>query len=661
MKKIMITVLIFFSFQIAKAEKYALIIAIGNYDYKTTGWSKISSTNDVPLIEQTLLNQNFKKENITLLLDEAATLEGIKAALNKLLSSINPDDIVVIHYSGHGQQIFDDDIDEEIDGKDEALVPFDASSRYSESYTGQNHFRDDELGDYITKFRNKLQTKGQLLLLLDSCHSGSSTRGGIARGSKAVFAPVGWESKKNEGGKGSDMTEVSKEKLTTNAAPFVLISGASANELNYEYKGYGSLSYAFSTAMNKLGSNYSYNQLFAKIEAEMNIISPKQSPTIEGDKNMALFKNEYIKQEPYFEVTSIPRADVIKIQAGKLQGLFKNTTVNILPAATTKFTEEVVLAKGTITLSKFNEAIISLDKSLADTNEKNYWVFIDELSYGDIVVDVYFDKSVTDKTIKKGVESYLSEKKLGTIVKDSLQSDLILTQQGNIITLNATNGLEAVDKDENSRGATAIDDVNQQIFNFSQGQYLKNVDLKNYDYEFEFKYVPIEFDVLTEELGDLLDPSEFTNENGTFQVKEGVDHVVLQVTNKSKIPLYFSIIEINSKGAITPIMPNANCTLNDNERKLAPGQTMTFRDCVFSFAPPYEKLLLKGFASSSPINFQATVETRGADRVGERGLSNPLEQFLSNSYSTSRGPTANKVNGKIDGFSTEMIYEIVRK
>ncbi|WP_372937606.1 caspase family protein, partial [Seonamhaeicola sp.] len=107
MKKIILVLLICFSIQFLHAEKYALIIAVGNYP-KKTGWSTISSVNDVPLIKQTLLNQKFEEANITLLIDEQATYAGIKEALNNLLSKIKPDDIVVIHYSGHGQQIFDD-------------------------------------------------------------------------------------------------------------------------------------------------------------------------------------------------------------------------------------------------------------------------------------------------------------------------------------------------------------------------------------------------------------------------------------------------------------------------------------------------------------------------------------------------------------------------
>ena len=57
--KLIIALILSFSCQYIQAEKYALIIAVGDYP-KKTGWSTISSVNDVPLIEQTLLKQNFK-------------------------------------------------------------------------------------------------------------------------------------------------------------------------------------------------------------------------------------------------------------------------------------------------------------------------------------------------------------------------------------------------------------------------------------------------------------------------------------------------------------------------------------------------------------------------------------------------------------------------
>ena len=650
-KLLLLTLLSLLAFQL-HAKKIALIIAVGDYP-ASTGWSPISSVNDVPLIKSALLTQGFSEDNINIITNAEATRAGIITALEKLGSSIEPGDIVVIHYSGHGQQIADDN-EEEIDDKDEAIVPYDALVRPTYNYTGQNHIRDDELGKLITNFRNKLGKDGQLLLLLDSCHSGSATRGGKARGGAATFAPEGWQPNEKKTKAGSDMLETAK--VAADAAPFVMLSGASANELNYEYEGVGSLSYAFNKAMTELGSDFTYRQLYNKMSATMNVISPNQTPTLEGDPDYKIFKGEYVKQEPYHEVLSLLRPDVIKIQAGKLQGIFEGTTVAILPAGTTGLDRSKILATGTVKLAKFNEANIVLDKALPGTNEKEYWVFVDDKTYGDINLQVYLDASVAEKNVSKDLEEFLTENSLGSLVNDSLQSTVIITGDQNGYTLNATNGQLAVDAVEASRGTAALDDLKQKLFNYAQGQYLKDLQMQNPDYEFSFRLLPVSYDPVMETFGELMEPAAFADANGTFSVLPGDDHVVLEVTNESDRELYFSIIEINSKGEINPFMPNDQCTLNDNERKLAPGQTMVFKDCIFSFGPPFEKLMLKGFASPSPINFKSTVQTRGGVTAG---TANPLESFLANTYIKTRGGTGAATSGKVDGYATEFMYQIV--
>ena len=54
-------------------------------------------------------------------------------------------EVIVVHFSGHGQQIADDNHDE-ADRLDETVVPYDAPSRWTTGYTGERHIRDDELG-----------------------------------------------------------------------------------------------------------------------------------------------------------------------------------------------------------------------------------------------------------------------------------------------------------------------------------------------------------------------------------------------------------------------------------------------------------------------------------------------------------------------------------
>ncbi|WP_179345589.1 caspase family protein [Winogradskyella ursingii] len=652
---ILLTLALTFSLT-AAAEKYGLIIAVGDYPART-GWSSISSANDVSIIQDALLNQNFKSENITVLLNEQATRIGILSAIEALQAKLNKGDIVVIHYSGHGQQIFDNNGDE-IDGKDEAIVPYDALVRYTSNYKGENHIRDDELGNIIANFRNTLGKDGQLLMLLDSCHSGSSTRGGKARGGEGTFAPPNWTPTSDKDTHGSGLVE--NVKVNTDASSFVMLSGASANELNYEYEGYGSLSFAFSKAMNELGSDFTYRKLFSAIAANMNVISPKQNPTIEGDADYKLFKGEYVKQQPYFEVSQVPRADIVKINAGKLQRLFDGTTVSILPAGTTNVESADVISKGTITRATFNESIIKLDTPLPSTNEKEFWVFIDQAAYGDLSINIYFDKSLKSKGVKDNVSQFLEENKLGEIVKDSTQADLIIEEVNtnselSIITKNGGNQIYKQSQADNDYSSQS---VTEAIFNYAQGSYLKKLKLDNLDYEFEFKLLPAKVDEYTEEI-TMLEGGAFINEAGKFQVNTTTDGVILQVTNKSDRPLYFSIIEINSKGEIAPFMPNDKCPLNDNERLIPAGKTMTFNNCIYTFGDPYETLILKGFATTSPINFRPTVQSRGADS-GTRGTKDPLEGFIGQTYTKTRGSSGSSVSGPIDGFSTEFVYEIVK-
>lgn len=654
MKKIITLLVLLVSLQAFATEKHALIIAIGNYPSKG-GWSSISSTNDVPLIKNALLAQGFLDSNITTLIDSEATKKGIEQAMADLEKKIKKGDIVVIHYSGHGQQIFDDNGDE-VDGLDEALVPYDAFVKYTHNYKGENHLRDDQLGNIITNFRNKLGKNGQLLITLDSCHSGSATRGQKTRGGEAKLVPSDWTAPDaNSANKGSGLLErtlINKD----DAAPFVMISGASADELNYEYNGVGSLSYALSKTMNELGSDFTYRQLFAGISANMNSIAPKQKPTIEGDVDYKLFNGDYVKQQEYFEVTKIVRNnDVININAGEVNRIFKETTVFVLPQGTTKVDESKILAKGKVTLSKFSEAIITLDTPLKDNNIKNYWVFIDQPSYGEIAVKIYFDNSVSDQKVKDNISDFLNKNNLGEITSAIDLSDMIIDFKNGEYKLSYTKGDDAFGNLSASRG-DALDEIKSKIFNYAQGTYLKNLSIKNTNYEFDFKLVPVEFDYETESVGKLKSAEGYTDETGVFKVKPDEDFVILQVTNKGKKPLYISIVEINTAGEILPFFPNEGCTLNDNERKLAPGQTMTFSDCVYSFGPPYERLILKGFASEKPLNFQSTVSTRGEKSDNQ----NPLESFLQETYTKTRSSSGSKVSGKMDGYSTEFVYEIVK-
>ena len=131
MKSILLFVLVLLLQQASAQvpEKYALIVAISNYA-PSTGWNKLNSENDIPLIKESLKRQGFKEENIRIMRDKEGTKTGILTAMQQqFLGKAKAGDICVFHFSGHGQQVMDDNGDE-ADGYDEALVTYDSPMDY---------------------------------------------------------------------------------------------------------------------------------------------------------------------------------------------------------------------------------------------------------------------------------------------------------------------------------------------------------------------------------------------------------------------------------------------------------------------------------------------------------------------------------------------------
>ncbi|MDH4362411.1 MAG: caspase family protein, partial [Nitrospirota bacterium] len=107
----------------APSVRRALLIGIGKYQVlpRLPG-----SKNDIDLVHQVLVSQyGFSEQNIHMVQDEAATREGMLAAFNQIIKEAGPNDVVYIHYSGHGSQVQDLNGDEPDDQLDETIVPAD--------------------------------------------------------------------------------------------------------------------------------------------------------------------------------------------------------------------------------------------------------------------------------------------------------------------------------------------------------------------------------------------------------------------------------------------------------------------------------------------------------------------------------------------------------
>ena len=173
--------------------RIAFLIGIGDYPAEG-GWRPINAISDIPVISDALYSRGFQQDQMIVLRNGEATREGILTAWNAyLLPRVRRGDVVFFQFSGHGQQVADDNGDE-VDGYDEAIVPYDSPMRYRAGvYQGENLIRDDELNRLFTDLRRRLGPGGNLMVVLDACHSGTGTRGmAPVRGTDVLMAPDGY-------------------------------------------------------------------------------------------------------------------------------------------------------------------------------------------------------------------------------------------------------------------------------------------------------------------------------------------------------------------------------------------------------------------------------------------------------------------------------------
>jgi uncharacterized caspase-like protein len=127
------------------------------------------------------------------------TLETDSKAVRRvaLMVGIN---IALFYFSGHGQQIPDAEDGDEHDGYDEAIVPYDNTGH--RRYSG--HLPDDALEAAVTEVRAKTKN---VVVIFDSCHSGTGLRGGpTPRGKEPTSPPAKRKGRHVDGASSSSPT-----------------------------------------------------------------------------------------------------------------------------------------------------------------------------------------------------------------------------------------------------------------------------------------------------------------------------------------------------------------------------------------------------------------------------------------------------------------------
>ena len=290
--------------------KRALVVAIGRYE-DARNWKPISSVEDLPYIRAGLRRFGFTDDRIDTLKNEGATKAAIVAALDRLAGKTDKGDVVVFYFCGHGQQIMDDNGEpDEQDGYDESIVPYDARGVYNPTgYTGENHLRDDELGAKLAAVSAKAGPEGNLLVMIDACHSGSATRADAfrtARGSAKPFASPDYSPANVIRFAGPSKGFSENPDAADN---MVFISASGPDQLNYQTRDdkgapVGSLSFAFAKTCMELEPGDDYRLMFEKIKARIQADIPTQVPILEGDGRREVFSGRFTQREELVTVNN---------------------------------------------------------------------------------------------------------------------------------------------------------------------------------------------------------------------------------------------------------------------------------------------------------------------------------------------------------------------
>ncbi len=606
---------------------YALLIGINFYfpnllsDDSSYG-NLDGAVNDINHVEKFLLQQPKKPDKLYKLTATAAirqsiadppipieqesdlpTYANIINCFDEITEQARAGDLVYIHYSGHGgraKSIYPRNI--KSNGIDEALVPTDIGSKEDGQY-----IRDLELAVLL----KRMVDKGLVVtVVLDSCHSGGSTRGGKAkvrglrkdvvdqtpRLRESLVNPTpeeleavapSWRNLKHKSRGGIAVATMIPE-----AKGYVLLAACRPSELAYEdafddsWESNGALTYWLLDTLSQPSPGITYKMIHDRIKGKINTQFSTQNPMILGEGDRVFLGQDY-NTTPFAVVVNEVRSEnnqtKIRLDAGQAQGLRKGAEFAIYPSGTVNFTDP----SQRLGIAKITERLAT-----------NSWADVTTLIKTEPAIEVGSQAVLTavpvkllkkvrllrDKNTPTGREAALQA--IDTAIQNNGWVRLVIEEtetadyQVDVIAVDNEIIYQICDRTGTPiilRPAIKVNELDaaakivKRLVHLTKYQAAE--DLDNHEFNSELKG-KIAIEVLGKmddfEPGDPIEPEPFDElDNITVNVGE---FVFFKIRNNSKTNLNFTVLDLESNWAISQIEPSDKASLytelDKNQEKL---------------------------------------------------------------------------------------------
>ncbi len=267
--------------------KKALLIGINKY--RVPGANLRGCVNDVKNIQSVLTEYyGFADEDMTVLTDDAATKKAIQSGIKKLIAGGKKGDVLLLHYSGHGSNVPDDNGDE-ADHRDEILCPTDLD------------WNDPLRDDWLRVQFDKLKKGVSLTVIFDCCHSGTATRAILPPDTAILprFLPCPLDLMATESGRAlrgktratvrkSSSAARKKNDVVSATIPEILITGCrdtqTSADASIDRSFNGALTYYLVSALREAKGKLTYRDLHSRARQLLKQENFDQVPQLEGQQ-----------------------------------------------------------------------------------------------------------------------------------------------------------------------------------------------------------------------------------------------------------------------------------------------------------------------------------------------------------------------------------------